>query len=170
MIFDKIGRASREFLKISDTSLVNKLFLFETESVCNFYRQVSSFFIFPIYLFITVSAMINVKDYTTGLTFLIFLVACMSLSKIVKTISLNLQRTAFYVSKRSSTVFYFLKYFREIKMAGLENYTEKEIYKLRKYENDSMDMVDSKRSIANFVFALAPIISIGLILIIQTKL
>lgn len=114
--------------------------------------------------------MVSVLSWTTSLTFLVFLFSITSLIKIVKIISKNLQKKAFYTSKRSSSVFSLLKYFEQVKTSSLERLTQGQIQKLRAKEMEAIDQIDGNRSYSTFVIALAPVISLVLILIIEIKI
>jgi ABC-type bacteriocin/lantibiotic exporter with double-glycine peptidase domain len=170
LIFRKVMTASRKCLQVSDSSLLNKLFLFETKAVASYYESVPNFFIFPYNLFITISAMMSVLSWSTSITLPVFLIACVSLIKIVKVISVNLQKKAFYTSKRSSAVFSLLKYFQQVKTSSLEELTQSQIMKLRDKEMKAIDQIDGNRSFSTFVFTLAPMVSFILILYIEIKL
>ena len=60
LVFNKMFRASRDFLKVSDSSLIKKIVLFEARAVSRYYKSFPNFFIFPMNMFLATSAMLNV--------------------------------------------------------------------------------------------------------------
>lgn len=123
-MFDKITTANISFLKLADSSLITKMFLFEFNIITGFVAQVPNLFSFPLIFSFSLIVMVYFISWTTLITLVMFIIAWVFLIFVTKKKAITAMREKYFSSKRSTIVQEVLSKLKLVKAGNYEKYFE----------------------------------------------
>jgi ABC-type multidrug transport system fused ATPase/permease subunit len=169
LLFDKITRANISFLKVADSSLITKLFLFEFNIITGYVAQVPNLFSFPLIFAFSLIVMVKLISWTTLITFVIFIIAWVLLIFVTKKRALSAMKEKYFSSKRSMVVQEVLSKLKQVKAGKYELYFEMYLKQLRKQEVKAIKRIKDLSSVSNFIMRLTPLFSFLIIMYLEKK-
>jgi len=164
LLFSKISKANSNFLKQTDTSIIEKIAFFDFKSLTNYVEQYPNFFNFPIVVIASALAMSFWIQWSSLLAILIFLIFYIILYFMMKSYENFLLKSEFYCSERTSLVAEVLRKLTAVKTEAAVTHFYEKIHYFRHKEMHALHSAAGQHIHSLFVMSLAPIVTIFVII------
>lgn len=167
MLFSKISRANSNFLKQTDSSIIEKIAFFDFKSLTNYVEQYPNFFNFPIVMIVSGIAMSFWIQWSSLLALAIFLIFYVILYFMMKSYENFVLKSEFYCSERTSLIAEVLMKLTAVKTEAAESHFSEKIHYYRHKEMHALHSAASQHILSLFVMSLAPIVTILVVIILD---